>query len=227
MKDLAQSKLVAIVGGSGAGKSWLTYRLQKIFSGEVNCACLDDFYLDRSHLSPSRRARVNYDHPRAIDWQSVAKFLQDCRNGHPCKLPHYDFKAHSRLSQWEPWFPKPLVLVEGLWLIWKPAIRCFFDFAIYLDCPASVRLHRRLVRDLAERGRSRASIARQFKNTVAPMHDVFVAPQARWADIVLHEPVGESDIQSLYYRLRGLLTNSRADWRPRAQTTSGAYCHTD
>jgi len=208
MRNLTTPRLVAIVGGSGAGKTWLTDRLQKVFGDKAVRLSLDDFYLDRSHLSRGQRAKLNYDHPRAIDWPRLEACLEDCRAGRLCRLPRYDFKTHTRSSRREFWRPKPLVLVEGLWLLCRPTVRQLFDFSIFIDCPAWLRLRRRLARDLAERGRSRASIQRQFRETVAPMHKLFVAPQARWADVVLAQPFRDQEIHDLCDRLWALLTTS-------------------
>jgi uridine kinase len=200
------SKLVAIVGGSGAGKTWLTDRLCQIFGEKAARVSLDDFYLDRSSLSPARRDLVNYDHPRAIDWPLVEDFLRDCQAGRLCRLPRYDFKTHTSVTRSEWWRPKPLVLVEGLWVLWRPAIRRFFDFSIFIDCPRPLRLGRRMTRDVSERGRSRASIRKQFNTMVDPMHQSFVAPQARWANVILGQPLRDSELQYLSDQLWGLLT---------------------
>src|SRR5438552_2923487 len=163
MRTANTPKLVAIVGGSGAGKTWLTDRLQKVFGEKSARLSLDDFYLDRSHLAAGQRAKINYDHPRAIDWPSVQQLLQDCRGGRICAVPRYDFKTHTRATFCQRWQPKPLILIEGLWLLLRPAIRRLFDFTIFIDCPARLRLHRRLTRDQIERGRDGASIRRQFR----------------------------------------------------------------
>lgn len=199
-------RLVAIVGGSGAGKGWLTDRLQRVFGEKAARVSLDDFYLDRSHLAERHRARLNYDHPRAIDWALVGEFLRDCRANRVCRLPRYDFETHTRSVRSHAWHPKPLVLVEGLWLLLRPAIRRCFDFTIFVDSPAWLRLRRRLARDMAERGRSRASIQRQFRETVAPMHELFVSPQARWANVVLRQPLRDQDVHHLCDQLWALLT---------------------
>ena len=208
LRSPTSPRLVAIVGGSGAGKSWLTDRLQKVFGEKASRMSLDDFYLDRSNLTPRQRARINYDHPNAIDWPCVEQFLQNCRAGHICHVPRYDFKTHTRSLHCDRWQPKPLILIEGLWLLLRPAIRRLFDFAIFIDCPASLRLRRRLARDQVERGRSGASIRRQFRATVAPMHEQFVAPQVRWADVVLTQPLRDSEVHHLCDQLWALLTTS-------------------
>ena len=178
--------LVAIVGGSGSGKTWLAGKLQAALGPKAARLSLDDFYHDRSGLSPARRATINFDHPRAIDWESLERVLLDCCAGKAARLPCYDFKTHSRLRSSKLLKLRPIILVDGLWLLRRPSIRRLFDLRVFLVCPASIRLRRRLARDVLARGRTRASIEKQFWTTVQPMHLKYVAPQARWADVVLH-----------------------------------------
>src|SRR5215470_13200400 len=128
-------RLVAIVGGSGAGKTWLATQLQMAFGKECARLSLDNFYLDQSHLSPGRRTRLNFDHPRAIDWPLVECALRQCLDSAPVFVPRYDFGEHRRLTDAEWWQPKPLVLMEGLWLLHRPALRRLFVLRIFLDCP--------------------------------------------------------------------------------------------
>ena len=207
MRTARSPRLVALVGGSGAGKSWLADRLQRALGSDAGRLSLDDFYYDRSHLPPKRRANVNFDHPRAIDWRSVERALEDCRSGRTIRLPRYEFVSHSRGPKPELWRPKPLILMEGLWLLRRPAVRRLFDLRIFVESPARLRFRRRLARDVAERGRSPAAVRRQFFQTVAPMHVRFVAPQARWADIRLRRPPDENEVRQLAARLRALLAN--------------------
>lgn len=207
MRTPHSPRLVALVGGSGAGKSWLADRLQRALGTDVGRLSLDDFYYDRSHLPPKRRAHVNFDHPRAIDWRSVERALKGCRNGRTIRLPRYEFASHTRRPNPELWRPKPLILMEGLWLLRRPAVRRMFDLRIFVESPARLRFRRRLARDVAERGRSPAAVRRQFFQAVAPMHDRFVAPQARWADIRLRRPPNENEVRQLAAQLRALLTN--------------------
>jgi uridine kinase len=177
--------LVAIAGGSGSGKSWLAERLVAALAPNAARVSLDDFYRDRSHLSAARRAGINFDHPRAIDWPHFERALRALRAGRPARLPSYDFQTHCRRAPGPVLQPRPIILVEGLWLLRRPSLRRLFAFSLFLDCPAHTRLRRRLARDLQARGRTRASVQAQFRNHVEPMHCRFVAPQARWADLVL------------------------------------------
>ncbi|MDE3083863.1 MAG: uridine kinase, partial [Verrucomicrobiota bacterium] len=139
MKPEETIRLVAVVGGSGSGKSWLVGRLQKLLGEKACQLSLDNFYRDRSRLPPSRREKINFDAPKAIDWESAERVLRDLRAGHPSRVPRYDFITHSRLSDRELWQPKPLVLVEGLWLFWRTQVRRLFDLKIFLDCAAHLR----------------------------------------------------------------------------------------
>ncbi len=196
--------LIAIVGGSGSGKSWLAERLASALAPKAARLSLDDFYLDRSHLSPARRARINFDHPRAIDWHAFERVIRALRAGRPARLPSYDFATHSRRASSQVLQPRLIILVDGLWLLRRPSLRRLFALKLFLDCPNRTRLVRRLARDLRTRGRTRASIQAQFRNQVEPMHCKFVAPQARWADVVLHSPINVHQVA----RLAGLLAGA-------------------
>jgi uridine kinase len=199
-------QLIAIVGGSGAGKTWLADRLKQAVGRAAGRLSLDHFYRDRSHLPPARRAHLNFDHPQSIDWNSVEDVLEACREGARTHLPRYDFVTHTRHPDGRAWQPKPLILMDGLWLLRSPKIRALFSLRIFLDCPARLRLRRRIRRDVAERGRTPQSVRRQFAATVAPMHDKFIQSQARWADIVYRRSPGNADVRALAGRLQTLIT---------------------
>ena len=201
-----QPKLIAIVGGSGAGKTWLAHGLRQKLSPPPSCLSLDDFYRDRARLSQRRREEVNYDHPRAIDWPQLKLALLQLRDGKSIHVPRYSFATHTRLPQNGSFVPGPLVLVEGLWLLMAPKIKALFDLSVYVDCPVLTRLERRLERDVSERGREDKAVRQQFWKTVVPMHDRFVAPQACLADIVLKQPVDADQVEDLAETIRALLT---------------------
>jgi uridine kinase len=193
----ARPVLIALVGGSGAGKSWLARQLQTTLKVPSARVSLDDFYRDQSHLPRPLRARVNFDHPRAIDWRLAEAMLRACRDGRAVQMPRYSFRTHTRLRKSQVLTPKPVILVDGLWLLWRERLRRLFDLRIFVHCPARLRLRRRLERDLAGRGRDESSVRRQFQETVAPMHKRFVAPQAAWADVVLRQPVGPKEVKRI------------------------------
>jgi len=202
--------LIAIVGGSGSGKSWLAEKLRNAFAPHASRLSLDDFYQDRSHLSASRRAKLNFDHPRAIDWLSLENALKHLSAGRLARVPEYDFATHCRRARWQELHPKRLIIIDGLWLLRRASLRKLFALTIYLDCPTRLRLQRRLARDLCWRGRTGSSVREQFWRTVEPMHARHVAPQARWADIILHKSCTARDILVIEDRLRWLLANQEA-----------------
>ncbi len=199
-----QPILVAIAGGSGSGKSWLAGRLARALGCGVSRISLDDFYHDLSHLPAPARERVNFDHPRAIDWPRLERVLEDCRAGRATRFPSYNFKTHCRRPRLKRSRPKPFVICEGLWLLRRPALRRLFHLRIFLEGPARLRLVRRRARDIRERGRSPESVTRQFRRQVAPMHRRFVASQARRADLVLSPPVSARNVRRLVESLQKL-----------------------
>ena len=225
------SKLIAIVGGSGAGKSWLARHLQRAIGPSAVRLSLDDFYHDRSQLLPAMRLKINYDHPRAIDWEQLEIKLKACRNGKSVQVPSYDFATHTRRMDLRSLTPGRVVLVDGLWLLLRRGVRPLFDFSIYLNCPTALRLERRIGRDVTERGRQADSARRQFWESVVPMHDRYVAPQRCMADIVLEDPASEPEVQDLAETIRALLaedvvSNTRfSDSWPRRATRPVAETH--
>jgi len=210
MKKESPSKIVAIVGGSGSGKTWLAGRLQRAFGPQATRLSLDDFYYDLGHLPSNVRSRTNFDHPRTIDWSAFEAVLRDCRTGRETFVPQYDFTTHTRLLEQKLLIPTPLILVEGLWLLWLSQVVELFDLKIFLECPATLRLERRLERDVTERGRTPGSVREQFSKTVAPMHEQFVAPQAKWADIILQQPPDEAALAGLIQTIQSELSGTRA-----------------
>jgi len=122
--------------------------------------------------------------------------------GRAARLPRYDFKTHSRIREKMALACKPMVLVDGLWLLHRRSLRRLFALKIFIDCPARTRRGRRLLRDLRSRGRTKISILEQLKNTVEPMHDRFVAPQRKWADVVLRHTFGAGEVRRLARHLR-------------------------
>ena len=196
--------LIAIAGGSASGKSYLAEQIARALPRKVARFSLDDFYFDRSHLSAERRARINFDHPRAIDWKSIVRAVESLRSGHPAQIPCYDFTTHCRRLDRKEIVPRPYVVVEGLWPFYSPKLRRLFDLCVYLECDARTRLQRRMARDLATRGRTKSSIRVQFQTAVEPMHRRHVAPQAERADIVLRQTWGKTEVQFLVASMRVL-----------------------
>lgn len=202
---ICRPQLIAIVGGSGSGKSWLAERLRERLGKEADCFSLDNFYLDRSHLEAAERRSINFDHPRSIDWALVERTLALCRAGGDFRLPVYDFKQHSRSPVWEMCKPRQIYIVDGLWLLRRARVRRCFSLTLFLECSESTRLERRLHRDVIERGRTEPSIRDQFFGTVCPMHKRFVEPQRKQADLVIPEPIGPVQVDQLADHIRTFL----------------------
>jgi uridine kinase len=150
-----------------------------------------------SRLAPEVRDGINYDHPQTIDWPLFESVLDDCLTGRVTGIPQYDFATHLRLPMIKIFQPAPLVLVEGLWLLHQPKLRHWFSLKIFLDCPEQLRMKRRLMRDVAGRGRTPEFVRDQFQNDVQPMHERFVAPQMAYADITLRGEPGEFELSEL------------------------------
>lgn len=181
--------VVGICGGSGSGKSTLAHRVaESLDSGPVSILGFDAYYRDHGHLSPEERALVNYDHPDSLDVELFVEHLDRIKAGHSVQSPVYNFSTHTRSDQVIHLDATPIVIVEGILILAFEDIRKRFDLTIYRSCPASVRLARRMHRDVAERGRTPESVAEQFAATVGPMHDRFVLANSVYADLIVdHE----------------------------------------
>ncbi len=196
--------MVGISGGSGSGKTWLASLLAESLAPGVLRLSMDDFYLDRSHLSARRRAKLNFDHPRAIDWAGVEQVLRELRAGRSTCVPCYDFATHCRKLETKPVFAANIVLLDGLWALQRASVRALLDLRIFLLAPLRLRLSRRLTRDLQSRGRTAASVREQFRRTVEPMHRLFVEPQVKWADIVLRPGWGTFEAEFVAAVIRSI-----------------------
>jgi uridine kinase len=199
------NRVIAVVGGSGAGKTWLVRQLCRVIGESAAHLALDDFYRDRSHLPPARRARLNFDVPRAIDWPGAERVVRDCRAGQITYVPRYDFATHSRVADPQPWSPRPVVFVEGLWLLRPVQLRRLFDLKLFLDTPTGLRHERRVARDTVERGYTADTVRDRLATMVLPMHERYVEPQKRWADLVLAQPFREPEVRALADRLWDVL----------------------
>jgi uridine kinase len=199
--------IVGISGGSCAGKTWLADRLLAELGGRAARLSQDDFYFDKSHLSPARRARLNFDHPRTIDWERLEETLSQFAQGRAAAVPRYDFATHGRLRGDAVLKPAPILIVEGLWLFRRPALRKLFDLKIFIRSTPQLCTERRLRRDTAERGRTQDQVMEQLSRYTLPMSEQFVAPQEKWADAVIDAPIREADVLGLLNRIEARNNN--------------------
>jgi uridine kinase len=180
--------LIGITGGTGSGKSTIAKEIYKKFSEEsIAMIEQDSYYKDQSFLSIDERIKTNYDHPDAFDTHLLVQHLITLLNGNFIKKPIYDFEIHNRKKETIKVEPKEIIIVEGILILQEKEIRDLLDIKIYVDTDADVRIIRRMLRDINERGRTVDSVINQYLNIVRPMHMQFIEPSKRYADIIIPE----------------------------------------
>lgn len=180
--------LIGIAGGTGSGKSTVTDEIYKNIT-ESNIAIIeqDSYYKSQDHLSYDDRVKTNYDHPFAFDNNLLVSHLKKLLAGQSIDKPIYDFEIHNRKKETIKVEPRDIIILEGILILNEEEIRALLDIKIYVDTDADVRVIRRILRDIKERGRSLDSIILQYINTVRPAHLQFVEQSKRYADIVIPE----------------------------------------
>ncbi|GAA0107252.1 uridine kinase [Clostridium tertium] len=180
--------LIGITGGTGSGKSSIADAIYSSFSNECIAMIQQDmYYKDQSHLSMEERVKTNYDHPRAFDNDLLIKHLSDLINGIAINKPIYDFSNHNRAKETVRIDPKDIIIVEGILVLEDERLRELLDIKVYVDTDADIRILRRLIRDINERGRTVDSVVSQYLDVVRPMHMQFTEPTKRYADIIVPE----------------------------------------
>jgi len=178
--------IVGISGGTGSGKTTIAKKILKVFDTDnVLLIQHDSYYRDRSHLPSKERARINYDHPDALETSLLAEHLRQLSVGQAVEVPIYDFSTHTRRPGYRCAEPCKVILVEGVLILTDPELRELFDIKIFVDTDADIRFVRRMERDITERVRTRESVVRQYLETVRPMHLEFVEPSRRYADVIV------------------------------------------
>lgn len=180
--------LIGITGGTGSGKSTIANAIYSAF-GEKSIAMIsqDSYYRDQSNLSYEERVKTNYDHPMAFDTELLISQLTDLMAGETIAMPEYDFTIHNRKTAVKIVEPRDIIILEGILVLEDPRLRELLDIKIYVDTDADIRILRRLVRDMEERGRSVASVVDQYLTVVRPMHMQFTEPSKRYADLIIPE----------------------------------------
>ncbi|AAQ58760.1 uridine kinase [Chromobacterium violaceum] len=184
--------IIGVAGGSGSGKTTVTNKVLETIGSEMAAVIIQDYYYrDQSHLTFEQRLGTNYDHPQAFDWPLLISHIDDLRNGRAIEMPVYDFANHTRSDQTVTVQPAPVIVIEGLFPLYDAALREMMSLKIFVDTDSDVRFIRRLKRDIAERGRTMESVIEQYLSTVRPMHNQFIEPTKRFADVIL--PHGAND----------------------------------
>lgn len=179
--------VIGIAGGSGSGKTTLMKNLIARFQDDVTVLSHDNYYRPYEELSIEERKKVNYDHPDAFDTEMMIEHLRQLKSGQAIECPIYDYTTYSRCKETTRVEPRKVILVEGI-LIFENKVLCSqMDIKIFVDTDADVRLIRRIRRDVAKRGRSLESVLSQYLATVKPMHEQFVEPSKKNADVVVLE----------------------------------------
>lgn len=179
--------MIGVVGGSGSGKTTVARAIYDFLGMNAAFVDQDAYYLDLSHLSFEERRVVNFDHPDAFDTDLFVEQLAALQQGRPIRKPTYDFAAHTRSPVTVEIQPRDVILVDGILLFADARLRALFDIKIFVDVAEDIRFIRRLQRDVTERGRTMEDVIRQYLATVRPMHEEFVEPSKRHADIILPE----------------------------------------
>ena len=178
--------VVAVAGGTGSGKTTIVEEILKgIDTNDVVVIQHDSYYRDRSHLSVEERAKINYDHPDALETSLLIEHIEQLLAGQAAEIPIYDFSTHTRMRECRRAMPGKVVVVEGILILADPALRDVFDIKVFVDTDPDLRFIRRMERDIAERARTRESVVKQYLGTVRPMHLEFVEPSKRYADVII------------------------------------------
>ena len=180
-----QVLVIGIAGGTGSGKTTITRKLCENFGPDVSVINHDNYYKAHHNMPYEERAKLNYDHPNAFDTDMLIEHLKQLRQGHSVVCPVYDYTVHDRSKDTIIIKPARVIIAEGILIFENRELCDQMDIKIYVDADADVRILRRIVRDVRDRGRSLDSVINQYLATVKPMHEQFVEPSKRRADIII------------------------------------------
>lgn len=202
--------VIGLAGGTGSGKTTVARNLlRRLALDWIPILQQDAYYRDLADLAPAQRTVRNFDHPNSIEIDLFTDHLGALKEGRPVERPVYDFRRHVRTAETVRIEPRDVILVEGILLFHFPDVRELLDVKIYVDTPSDIRLLRRIDRDIRERGRTFKSVSEQYVQTVRPMHEEFVEPSKRFADVIIPEG-GENEIaiDMIASRVRSLLVRT-------------------
>ena len=177
--------ILGVAGGSASGKTEIVKTLKKHFEDKIEIIEHDNYYFAHDNLTMDERASLNYDHPQAFETNLLIEHVKKIINNEEIDIPTYDFTIHTRSSDTLKKIPKPIVIVEGILVLENEELRNLMDMKVFVDCDGDVRLKRRITRDVVERDRTIESILTQYMETVKPMHELFVEPSKKFADLIV------------------------------------------
>lgn len=178
--------IIGIAGGTGSGKTTVVNQIiEELKNEEVDVISQDSYYQDTSHLNIEERKKINFDHPKSIDFDLLVSHLKDLKAGNNIQQPVYSFKDHNRTGETIEIEPRKVIIVEGILILTHPEIREMFDIKIYVHADSDERLIRRLKRDIADRGRDLDEVLNRYQTTLKPMHQQFIEPTKEFADIII------------------------------------------
>lgn len=185
--NLSEVIIIGIAGGTGSGKTTMINRIKNEFNSEITILSHDFYYKENSHLSFEERAKLNYDHPNSFDTGLMVEHIKQLKMGQAIERPVYDFVIHNRVKETVTVKPAKVIIVEGILIFENKDLLDLFDIKVFVDTDADVRIIRRIIRDVRERGRSLDSVINQYMTTVKLMHEQFVEPSKKNADIIIPE----------------------------------------
>ena len=200
--------IIGIAGGTGSGKTTVARAIyDRVGRDRIEWISHDSYYRDFEGLSPEERHHINFDHPDSLETELLARHVDVLCKGSSVEVPIYDFTTHSRKPETVRVEPRRVIIVEGILVLAEPELRKRIHIKLFVDTPADIRFMRRLVRDIKSRGRTMESVIEQYMTTVRPMHEEFVEPSKRYADLIIPEG-GENlvAIDAIIARVEHLLT---------------------
>ena len=196
------SFVIGLAGGTGAGKTTIARLVTRNVEHGVTRIPLDNYYADRSELAFEQRRELNYDHPSAFEWDLLRRHLDTLLDGQPVEMPQYDFERHNRTPERVTVEPTEVIVIEGILALHDEAVRDKCDLKVYVETDADVRILRRIRRDVGDRGRDLDGVIDQYLSTVKPMHERFVGPSKRHADLIIPEGANSVAVDLLEGKLR-------------------------
>jgi len=198
---------IGIAGGTGAGKTTVARELTENVGEAVTMIPLDNYYEDLTHLDFEERREVNYDHPDAFEWELLQEQLATLLSGEPVEMPQYDFERHTRKPERVTVEPSAVIVLEGILVLYDETVTDLLDLKVYVETDADVRILRRIRRDVVERGRDLEGVIDQYLSTVKPMHEQFVEPTKKRADLIIPEGANRTAVSLLQEKVRREIEN--------------------